>query len=90
MEKHNIVKVTKGKTLQPSIVYPAKFLFRFNREIKSFTDKQRAKRVHNHQTRLTTNAKGTSLGRKDKTTNRNKKITNEKAHQGVSTVAQCK
>ena len=30
----------KGKKLQPGILYPARFSFRFNGEIKSFPDKQ--------------------------------------------------
>ena len=33
-------KVMKRENLQPRILYPARLLFRFNREIKSFTDKQ--------------------------------------------------
>ena len=36
----DIFKVMKGKNLQPKILYPARFSFRFDREIKSFTDKQ--------------------------------------------------
>ena len=40
-EWHNIFKVMKGKSLQPRLLYPAKISFRFNREIKSFTDKQK-------------------------------------------------
>ena len=31
----------KRKTLQPIILYPARFLFRFDGEIKRFTDKQK-------------------------------------------------
>ena len=38
---HNIVKVMKGKSLQPRLLYPAKISCRFIREIKSFTDKQK-------------------------------------------------
>ena len=30
----------KGKNLQPRLLYPARISFRFNGEIKSFTDKQ--------------------------------------------------
>ena len=29
----------KGENLQPGILYPARFSHRFDREIKSFTDK---------------------------------------------------
>ena len=34
----DIFKVIKGKNLQPRILYPARLSFRFDREIKSFTD----------------------------------------------------
>ena len=40
-EWHNIFKVIKGKNLQPRILYPARFSFKFNGEIKSSTDKQK-------------------------------------------------
>ena len=35
-EWQDIFKVMKGKNLQPSLLYPARISFRFNREIKSF------------------------------------------------------
>ena len=38
---HDVFKVMKGKNLQPRILYPARLSFRFDREIKSFTDKQK-------------------------------------------------
>ena len=41
MEWHNIFKVMKGKNLQTRILYTARLLFRFDRGIKSFTDKQK-------------------------------------------------
>ena len=40
-EWHDIFKVMKGKNLQPRLLYPARISFRFNREIKSFTYKQK-------------------------------------------------
>ena len=40
-EWQNIFKVMKGKNLQPRLLYPARISFRFDREIKSFTDKQK-------------------------------------------------
>ena len=40
-EWHDIFKVMKGKNLQPRILYPARLSFRFDREIKSFPDKQK-------------------------------------------------
>ena len=40
-EGHDIFKVMKGKSLQPRILYPARFSFRFDGEIKSFPEKQK-------------------------------------------------
>ena len=40
-EWHDILKEMKGKDLQPRLLYPARVSFRFNGEIKSFTDKQK-------------------------------------------------
>ena len=40
-EWHDILKVMKGKNLQPRVLYPARISFRFDGEIKSFTDKQK-------------------------------------------------
>ena len=37
----DVFKVMKGKQLQPRLLYPARISFRFNREIKTFTDKQK-------------------------------------------------
>ena len=37
----HIFKVRKGKNLQPRLLYPARISFRFDREIKTFTDKQK-------------------------------------------------
>ena len=61
----DIFKVMKGKNLQPRSLYPARISLRFDGEIKTFTDKQKL-REFSHQTSFTTNAKGTSLGRKHK------------------------
>ena len=36
-----IFKVTKGKKLQPRLLYPTRISFRFDKEIKTFTDKQK-------------------------------------------------
>ena len=38
-EWHDILKVMKGKSLQLRLLYLARISFRFNGEIKSFTDK---------------------------------------------------
>ena len=40
-EWQDIFKVMKGENLQPRILYPARISFRFDREIKIFTDKQK-------------------------------------------------
>ena len=40
-EWQDILKVMKGKNLQPRLLYPARISFRFDGEIKSFTDKQK-------------------------------------------------
>ena len=42
-EWQDIFKVMKGKNLQPRLLYPARISFRFNREIKTFTDKQKVR-----------------------------------------------
>ena len=39
-EWQDIFKVMKGKNLQPRLLYPARISFRFEGEIKTFTDKQ--------------------------------------------------
>ena len=38
-EWQDIFKVRKGKNLQPRLLYPARISFRFDREVKTFTDK---------------------------------------------------
>ena len=40
-EWQDIFKVMKGIKLQPRLLYPARISFRFDREIKTFTDKQK-------------------------------------------------
>ena len=40
-EWQGIFKVMKGKNLQPRLLYTARISFRFDREIKTFTDKQK-------------------------------------------------
>ena len=42
-EWHDILKVMKGRNLQPTIFYPARLSFSFDGEIKNFTDKQKLK-----------------------------------------------
>ena len=40
-EWQDILKVMKGKNLQPRLLYPARISFRFDGQIKTFTDKQK-------------------------------------------------
>ena len=40
-EWQDIFKVIKEKNLQPRLLFPARISFRFDREIKTFTDKQK-------------------------------------------------
>ena len=40
-EWHDVFKVMKGKNLEPRLLYPARISFRFDGEIKSFTDEQK-------------------------------------------------
>ena len=40
-EWQDIFKMMKGKNLQPRLFYPARISFRFDGEIKTFTDKQK-------------------------------------------------
>ena len=46
-EWHDILNMMKGKNLQPRILYPARLSFRFEGEIKSFTDKQKLREYSN-------------------------------------------
>lgn len=72
--RHDIFKVMKGRHLQPRILYLARLLFRFDREIESFIHKQKL-RIEYHQTSSTAKAKGSG-----KAQNTRNKITNGKAH----------
>ena len=40
-EWYNILKVMNKKNLQPRLLYPARISFKYEGEIKSFTDKQK-------------------------------------------------
>ena len=42
-EGQNILKVMKEKNVQPRLLYPAKVSFRFDGEVKSFSDKQKVR-----------------------------------------------
>ena len=60
---------------------PSKALVHIQWKNQKFYRQATTKRIQHHQTSFTTNAKGTSLGGKEKATTRNKKIKNGKAHQ---------
>ena len=47
-EWQEILKVTKKKNLQPRLLHPASIPFRYEEEIKSFTNKQKL-RIQHHQ-----------------------------------------
>ena len=40
-ERQDILKVMKEKILQPRLLYPARISFKYEGEIKNFTDKQK-------------------------------------------------
>ena len=44
-EWQDILKVMKAKNLQPRLLYPARISFRYEGEIKSFTDKQKLREL---------------------------------------------
>ena len=46
-EWHDILNGMKGKNLQPRLLYPARLSFRFEGEIKIFTDKQKLREFSN-------------------------------------------
>ena len=46
-EWHDILHVMKGRNLQPRLLYPARLSFRFEGEIKNFTDKQKLREFSN-------------------------------------------
>ena len=46
-EWHDILNVMKGKNLQPRLLYPARPLFIFEGESKTFTDKQKLREFSN-------------------------------------------
>ena len=70
----------KRRNVEPGIIYPAKLSFRFDVEIKSFTDNQKLRELTHLQICSISNTKRNSLSRKGKSTIRNKNITNEKAN----------
>ena len=47
MEWQDILNMMKGKNLQPRLLSPARLSFRFEGEIKTFTDKQKLREFSN-------------------------------------------
>ena len=45
-ERQDILKVIKGKNLQPRLLHPARISFRFDGDIKTFTDKQKLRKFN--------------------------------------------
>uniref|UniRef100_A0A5G2QLX4 L1 transposable element RRM domain-containing protein n=1 Tax=Sus scrofa TaxID=9823 RepID=A0A5G2QLX4_PIG len=52
-EWHDILNVMKGKNLQPRLLYPARLSFRFEGEIKTFSDKQKLREFKYSNTKPT-------------------------------------
>nr|KAF6360231.1 hypothetical protein mMyoMyo1_011177 [Myotis myotis] len=65
-----IYKVMQSKGLNPRILYPARLSFKLEGEIRSFTDKKKAKGVYHHQASNARNAKGTGVKRRIKSPER--------------------
>ena len=65
-EWQDILKVMKGKKNTTKITLPRKDLIQTQWGNYNFYKQAKAKRIQHHQTSFTTNAKGTSLGRKHK------------------------
>ena len=60
----DIFKVMKEKNLQRRLLYPVRISFKYEGEIKRIRDKKELREIQYHQTSSSTNAKGSSLGRK--------------------------
>ena len=74
-ELQDIFKVLKRKNLQPRLLYLVWISFKIDGEIKSFSDKQKLKRIQYHQTRFAINVKGTYIVKKHKRRKRSTKST---------------
>ena len=65
-EWQDILKVMKENNLQPRLLYPARISFKYEREIKSFTDRQKLREFSTTKPVLQQMLKGSSLDRKHK------------------------
>ena len=57
-EWQDIFRVMKGKNLQPRLLYPARISFRYDGEIKTFTDKQKLRELSTTKSALQQMLKG--------------------------------
>ena len=64
-EWQDVLKVMKEKNPQPRLLYSARISFKYEGQIKSFTDKQKL-RIQCHQSSSSTSAQVSSLERKQK------------------------
>ena len=65
-EWHDIFKVMKGKNLTTKNILPSKTLVQIWWRNQKLSKQAKVKRIQHHQASFTTNAKGTSSGRKHK------------------------
>ena len=65
-EWQNILKVMKENNLQPRLLYPARILFKYEGEIKSFSDKQKLREFSTIKPALQQILKDFFLDRKQK------------------------
>ena len=70
----------KGKNLEPRIRYPARLSFRFDREIKSFSDKQKLREFSTFTPALQHPLKEFLQAEEKRPQLENKKTADEKAH----------
>ena len=64
----------EGKIIQPRILYPARLSFRFDGEIRRFTEKQKLKELSTTKPAIQEMLKGLLLSEEEKATTRHKKI----------------
>ena len=80
-QQQDIFRVMNMKNLEPRLIYPARLSFRFEGEIKSFTDKQKLREFSNTKTDLQQILKELLQAGKKRSATGNKNSTNDKAHQ---------
>jgi len=74
-EWHDIFKVLKRKNLQPRLLYPARISFETDKEIKSFSDKQKLRRLNTTKAALQQILKECTWSRNTKERKRSTKST---------------